>query len=426
MQRQYRYKFYQRYVWGLIFLLLAVAMPAFAHPGSGIPSYFSIDLCHLTTANPNPTDPDDNAGPIAGAYVLMRVKIEHGNLSTINSVSVSASEQTGNWPGQMQILSINGFAFETSIITGTGDSTLITEYWKCIVDTRSDYNTAGWPNTLLQRNPTSFVAQMFNATYNFQPVVNFSMLGVNISSNDYSIVTGEEIPVVVQNLNITNVQTNVNTRYLIYNPQSTNINYHNVKLTFTIEDNVNDNISYVIYFIFWPTKSGSNPQPSDMCYAVATCTDPGTYTTPAWDLPETSAYNFDILAIKYFGSNEVDSQWFKSYDAGFSSDDLNVDDNLEYSFSYSTNNGSELFDGQLDILSNDDTPPVLNFNGENLPLSTGGVVSFAEPSPDAPIRAVLSAMVTTAIVSRDHTNRPCYCLNNEPKNALSILREWSF
>ena len=243
------------FLW-LCVLVLALIAPLYAHPGSGTPAYMSIDLYQLTIGNPSPSAPGDIIDTtVRGNSVLMRVMIQHGNMSTVNAVAVSASEQpSGSWTAPLQVLTIDGF---TQLSTNTDTTSgIITEIWERNVDTRSNYNTEGWPNTPLSRGSNSFVAQMFNATYDFKPVVTYTINGESLSSDAGLAGTIEIKTVFVINLSIDDVSSNVNEQYVIYNPSSSNSLYQTATVNFSINDISQAGQSY-IYWVFFLDNSNT-------------------------------------------------------------------------------------------------------------------------------------------------------------------------
>ncbi len=412
---------------GLLILLFAFSLPAIAHPGSGTPSYLSIQLWDLTTTSQTPTGDAICDTTIGGSSVLMCVQIQHEALVSVQSVVVKASEQQGSWNGPMQVLTINGFTlFQSSQTTDTTDGgTLTTEYWTCIVDTRPDYNNANWPSPL--ERGSNFVAPMFNATYSFDPIVVFSIAGLNISSDSYSSVNVEPEQANVVNLNISRVTTNVTDstadgRFLIYNPGSSTTEYQIGTVNFSINGIEGDDYQWEIYF--WPTApSRSDAAGSCDGYMTDYVTSPGpvqvewegeTYSGGVINPDNYGVYNFDILVTDLTNG---DTQWYKSIDGMLTSVSLTENSGL-YNKVYSVYSSISLFSSMLFVLCNDEEPAYVK---QPFYCSSNGTysVTFADPSTLDPtteysrIRAVQTAMASVALQSRDHSDRPVYCCNQE-------------
>ena len=252
-------------------------------------------------------------------------------------------------------------------------------------------------------------------------MLTYSNNGTNVS------ISSAQVNAQIQNLNIKvngNKTINVTDNYVIYNPTNTNPIYQSVQFEFTVQDITKGNY-YMLWFYFWPTRSSFNPAPSDICYVNGYVTAPGTYITPAWELPAGGTYNYDIIAVECTDytnpiGTAIDSQWLKSVEAGFSNDELVATDmsSYFYTMNYTTvgdpSKPNKLMNANFLVFTNDTAPSAITQTLSADQLTYGDhAVSYTDPSPNAETRALLESSVYCDSETRDHQNRAAYSINSK-------------
>lgn len=375
------------------------------------PCYFSV--IRLTVLGPKSTL------TVGGPAVTFRIKAEHHltassqHIVTASNLSIAGYEQLASGtPAEVtpQQVSIHNLVLESHTQVENG---VYTDVYRCIVDTRGNYNTQP---AAFRDHPTGIGTEslpMFNNHYRFAGAVAFSATDT---------VYGPVNDVRVNNLNISHVATNVNVYYGMFNPSSGNAKYHTLPVTFTI-DGLDDAKSYTWEVYLWPTDingefkyghmSGTAIHPGkitaswDGTISDGTKIDPSNYGT----------FTYDIL-VRH--GNSIDSQWFKSKDGGFSSDSEAAGDGDNYKMTYVVSGSKWLINPTMDILLDDEEPayshPALDcsYDGEH---STTYQVNFGGKEVTS-VRALLMVDVHANRYTRDHLNRPSYCRNGKIRAQL--------
>lgn len=240
-----------------------------AMPGSGTPEYTAVIIQKIVDGtNIGDTTLRDIAGPITTSQASLVVKIDHGTNVTVNSVTMTATEELASGdPSKPDSQNISGFTLTSTSTTGTGDGTVITEYWGTTVNTSIFYSS----------------------TYDFIATVNF--VGANYKQSE---------PVAVS---IINSRYNIEVSDLSLSLSEPNVNF----------DDLADLFNYFFYGEAGLSKSttatitalvtvhGTLPTGTTPTWAVSFDTDGG--GTPAWT---TNSFTFDGTNRSYTLTNDVD------------------------------------------------------------------------------------------------------------------------